>query len=85
MDKKMKIMLVQDNNDNALHCEKIFESYGFDVVVVEKDGSRVIEYIKINKPDIVLMDAFMPKNDALGVLVQSSFKIGSPFASNCGV
>lgn len=70
MDKKMKIMLVQESNDNSIRCEKIFESYGFDVVGVEKDGSRVIEYIKINKPDIVLMDAFMPKNDALGVLGQ---------------
>ncbi|MBO7318680.1 MAG: response regulator, partial [Clostridia bacterium] len=70
MSKKLKIMIVQENNDYAIHCVKFLEDYGFDVISVEKDGSRVVEYIKINKPDVVLMDAFMPKVDALGVLSQ---------------
>jgi two-component system response regulator (stage 0 sporulation protein A) len=70
MSKQIKIMMVQENNDYASHCVKFFENYGFDVVSVAKDGSRVVEYIKINNPDIVLMDAFMPKVDALGVLGQ---------------
>lgn len=70
MNKKAKIMLVQEKNEHSSHCEKIFSSYGFDVICVEKDGSKVMEYIKINKPDIVIMDAFMPGNDALGVLGQ---------------
>ena len=70
MSKKLKIMIVQENNDYAIHCVKFLEDYGFDVISVEKDGSRVVEYIKINKPDVVLMDAFMPKVDALGVLGQ---------------
>ena len=70
MNKKAKIMLVQEKNEHSSHCEKIFSSYGFDVICVEKDGSKVMEYIKINKPDIVIVDAFMPGNDALGVLGQ---------------
>ena len=70
MSKKIRIMIVQENNDYAVHSVKFLEDYGFDVVSVAKDGSKVIEYIKINKPDIVLMDAFMPKVDALGVLGQ---------------
>ena len=70
MSKKLKIMIVQENNDYALHCVKFLENYGYDVVSVEKDGSRVVEYIKINNPDVVLMDVFMPKVDALGVLSQ---------------
>ena len=70
MNKKLKIMLVQEGGENAVCCEKVFSSHGFDAVSVEKDGSKVVEYIKINEPDIVLMDAFMPKNDALGVLSQ---------------
>ena len=70
MSKQIKIMIVQENNDYGLHCIKFLEDYGFDVVSVAKDGSRVVEYIKINNPDIVLMDAFMPKVDALGVLGQ---------------
>ncbi len=70
MNKKLKIMFVQEKGENSLHYEKIFGNHGFDVICVEKDGSKVVEYIKINKPDIVLMDAFMPGNDALGVLGQ---------------
>lgn len=70
MSKKLKIMIVQENNEYLLHCTKFLEDNGFDVVTVAKDGSKVIEYIKIHIPDIVLMDAFMPRVDALGVLEQ---------------
>ena len=70
MSKKLKIMIVQENSDYTLHTVKFLENYGFDVVTVAKDGSKVAEFIKINSPDIVLMDAFMPKVDALGVLAQ---------------
>lgn len=70
MSKKLKIMIVQESNEYALHCVKFLENYGFDVVTVAKDGSKVVEYIKINTPDVVLMDAFMPRIDALGVLNQ---------------
>lgn len=70
MSKKIKIMIVQENDEYSLHCAKFLEDYGFDVVNVAKDGSKVVEHIRINKPDVVLMEAFMPKVDALGVLGQ---------------
>ena len=70
MSKKLKIMIVQESNEYSLHCAKFLENYGFDVITVAKDGSKVIEYIKLNTPDVVLMDAFMPRVDALGVLDQ---------------
>ncbi len=70
MSKQLKVMAVQDESEFSLHCMKFLEDYGFNVIRTEKDGSRVLEYIKINKPDVVLMDAFMPRVDALGVLKQ---------------
>lgn len=70
MSKQLKILSVQESDEYSLHYAKFFENYGFDVVTVAKDGAKVIDYIKINNPDIVLMDAFMPKVDALGVLNQ---------------
>lgn len=70
MNKKLKVMIVQESNEYTLHCAKFLENYGFDIVTVTKDGSKVIEHIKINTPDVVLMDAFMPRLDALGVLEQ---------------
>lgn len=70
MSKQLKILSVQESDEYSLHYAKFFENYGFDVVTVAKDGAKVLDYIKINNPDIVLMDAFMPKVDALGVLNQ---------------
>ena len=43
-------------------------SANFDVIFVEKDGSVISELIYKYKPDIVLLDVFMQKIDALGVL-----------------
>ncbi len=70
MNKQLKVMAVQDESEFSLHCAKFLEDYGFNVIRAEKDGSKVIDNIKANKPDVVLMDAFMPRVDALGVLKQ---------------
>ncbi len=70
MSKQLKVMAVQDENEFSLHMVKFLEDFGFNVIRVEKDGSKVTQYIKANEPDVVLMDAFMPKVDALGVLKQ---------------
>lgn len=70
MSKQLKILLVQESDEYSLHCAKFFENYGFDVITAAKDGAKVVDYIKINNPDVVLIDAFMPKVDAIGVLEQ---------------
>lgn len=70
MTKRTRIMLAQEGNDFANHCAAFLSSYGFDVKTVAKDGSKIIDSIKQLSPDVVLMDAFMPRVDALGVLTQ---------------
>ena len=70
MTKRTRIMLAQEGSDFANHCAAFLSSYGFDVKTVAKDGSKIIESIKQLTPDVVLMDAFMPRVDALGVLTQ---------------
>ncbi len=70
MTKRTRIMLAQEGNDFANHCAAFLSSYGFDVKTVSKDGSKIIDSIKQLNPDVVLMDAFMPRVDALGVLTQ---------------
>lgn len=70
MTKRTRIMIAQEGNDFAMHCASFLSSYGFDVKSVAKDGSKIIESIKQLQPDVVLMDAFMPRIDALGVLNQ---------------
>lgn len=68
MNTQLKVMTVQDENDFSLHMVKSMEEFGFSVIRKQKDGSKVPEYIKEAKPDVVLLDAFMPGIDALGVL-----------------
>lgn len=70
MSKQLKVMAVQDENEFSVHCMKFLEDYGFNVTRKQKDGSKVAQYIKEDKPDVVLIDAFMPRVDALGVLKQ---------------
>ncbi len=70
MTRRIRIMIAQEGNDFATHCTSFLSAYGFDVKSVAKDGSKILESIKQIKPDVVLMDAFMPRIDALGVLQQ---------------
>lgn len=63
-----RIMLAQEGNEIAMHTAKFLSDYGFDVKLVSKDGSKVVDNIKTLRPDVVIMDSFMPKVDALGVL-----------------
>lgn len=70
MNKHIKVMLAETNTEFSLECTRTLTSYGYDVTTVEKDGARVISKIKVNPPDILIMDAFMLHIDALGVLRQ---------------
>ena len=72
MNKKGKIMLAQEGSETANSCARYLESCGFEVKIVSRDGAGIVDNIKLVKPDVVLMDAFMPRLDAIGVLKQLS-------------
>lgn len=68
MEKKLKIVIADDSTELGQSCAKAFKAYGMQVILCDKDGKTVIEYIKKEKPDVVLADVFMPNLDILGVL-----------------
>lgn len=68
MNNKIKVMLAENNTEFSQQCACVLSSYGYDVTAVEKDGSQVISKVKVNQPDILIMDAFMLHIDALGVM-----------------
>ncbi len=68
MEKRLKIVIADDSEEFGQSCAKAFKAYGMQVVLCEKDGKKVIEYIKKEKPDVVLADVFMHNLDILGVL-----------------
>ena len=68
MEEKLKIVIADDTTELGKNCAKAFRAYGMNTVLCEKDGRKVIEKIKAEKPDVVLADVFMPNLDILGVL-----------------
>ena len=70
MNKQKKILMTQDGSEFATPCATFLTSSGFNVKCVPKDGSILLDEIRNENPDVVLMDVFMTKLDALGVLIK---------------
>ncbi len=70
MEKKLKVLLADHSAEFGIPCSNLLKTYGMEVVTLEKDGSKVLSEVKRFQPDVLIMDAFMPKVDALGVLKQ---------------
>lgn len=68
MDKKLSVLIADDSTELGQGCAKALKSYGMSVELCEKDGKRLIERAKADKPDVILADVFMPNLDILGVL-----------------
>ena len=69
MRKMLKAMITEDGSETTHELAGILRSTGFEVSTVIKDGSMIIDKLKAGEnPDIILMDGFMPRLDALGVL-----------------
>lgn len=68
MNMKPRILLADDTTEFGENCASVLRSYGMEVNLVSKDGSQVLSKLEKDTPDVVLMDAFMPHIDALGVL-----------------
>ncbi len=70
MTNQTKIIVTQDGKENSLHLVKFLKDSGFDVKAIDKDGSKVLSAVKEFSPDVLLIDAFMLRLDALEVLKQ---------------
>lgn len=68
MQKKLKVIIAENMTDFSKECEKVLGSYGMDVILIKKDGNTLLSEIKVQSPDIVLADVFMPHIDIMGVL-----------------
>lgn len=61
-------VIIADSNIERANVTKESLSKDFNVVGVATDGTLVIEMIKLNKPDVVLLDIVLPGLDGLGVM-----------------
>ena len=63
-----KVLMTGEGNDYAESCSDFLCGRGLSVKTIPKDGSEVLKALEGASYDVVVMDAFMPKLDALAVL-----------------
>ena len=68
MSRKIHVLLADNSEYFAVPCANTMKSHGLDVTLTEKDGKTVLEALTKQKYDVVLMDIFLPRLDAIGVL-----------------
>ena len=66
-DKKIKILLVEDDSFLSGMYETKLKLEGFEVVLAD-DGAKGLEYSIKHNPDIILLDIILPKLDGFAVL-----------------
>jgi len=62
IDKKIKVLLAEDNKINQLLAQKVLSGFKFDYVTVE-NGKLAVEALINEDFDVVLMDLMMPEMD----------------------
>ena len=58
----MKILYVEDNDDNVYVLERRLKRAGFDVIIA-KDGAEGVTMAGADKPDLIVMDLSLPVLD----------------------
>ncbi len=76
MSNQLKVLLSLDKRDFSFSCQKELERSGFAVSQTEKDGAVLLERIRHSMPDVVIMEAFMPSIDAIGVISRLNDEYG---------
>ena len=68
MAEKMKVLIADDNKEFCAQAAALLHTYGYETVFVAKDGIKVTQAILDQHPNVVLIDVFMPRLDAIGVM-----------------
>ncbi len=63
-----KVLIAQENGDFLKNMLAALRGFGFECMSVPKNGEEVISSAGKFQPDIIVMDAFMARYDALAVL-----------------
>ena len=64
---KIKFLMSDTGAEITAACREALEQKGVEVTVVEKDGLKVLQKMLAVRPQVVLLDAFMPDLDAITV------------------
>ena len=68
MNRKISVLIADNSDYFAVPCANVMKAHGLDVTMTEKDGKAALEALTHHCPDVILLDLFLPRLDALGVL-----------------
>ncbi|WP_290876338.1 response regulator transcription factor [Gracilimonas sp.] len=66
-DKRMKVLVVEDEPSLIFTLRDTLESEGYDVVVSE-EGTQAVSMVKEHKPDIMILDIMLPGKSGYDIL-----------------
>lgn len=71
---KVKVLIGDDSVEYSIACASTLRGQGMYVMTRPKDGTALLETIKSDAPDVVVMDAILPHMDAIELMkkVQAS-------------
>ena len=61
---KRKILIVEDDDLNMKLMIDLLQAHGFETYE-NKDGCRLIELLRLNRPDLIIMDILLPRISGL--------------------
>ena len=68
MNKPVKILIAGDADEWALKMAEELNRLGASPFIAARDGVAVLDSIEDSSPDLVMMELFMPRLDAIGVM-----------------
>jgi two-component system response regulator (stage 0 sporulation protein A) len=69
--KKIKVLIGDDSAEYGVSCANQLRSFGLYVITRRRDGKVILDAIRNDKPDIVVMDAILPGMDGIEILEKS--------------
>ncbi len=77
----LRVVIADNNLQDRESKQKTMTSMGMNVVLATGNGSKALEAIRCEKPDVVVMDMILPGIDGIGILEeinQSSYMAKKP-------
>ena len=68
MAEKMVVLISDENKEFCAQVSAQLHANGYETLFAPRDGKKVLELIREKKPAVVLLDVFMPRLDAIGVM-----------------
>ena len=69
MNKMRKILIVDDEPNIVMSLEYTFKKNNYEVFIA-RDGQEALEILKVQQPDIIILDVMMPMVDGFATIEQ---------------